>query len=446
MNNIRNVESINDAELNAGIIGGLSAGSWHEEYKDSAWVFLGGFSYELSEGDIICVMSQWGEIEDINLVRDKATNKSKGFAFIKYEDHRSCILAVDNFNGMKLLGRTLRCDHVEEYRLPKEVREKEMEALENDPEARVDIGPGHAYKNTELATEHDVNRGVDLWRQPKSAEPAREPSNADDDGELKQKKHKKDKKDKNEQKEKKHKHEKKEKHERHEKDEKKPERHARDDDDRQVRNGKTGELESTERTESRPEEHLRDSRDRRDRHDRDRSRSRDRGDRSRDGDRRSDGGSRRRADSRDRGHSRDRDRDRQGRRDRSPERRRDDSRDRRSRERGTDRDRDREDRRPAGTSVPSAASAAPNTTSTAISGRTAAPFTSNSAGAAPFATGAVASWRGNRDPSASTAPVYATAGGVLGKRPLDSKAAPAPGAVPKRDQAPSGIAGASRVR
>jgi RNA-binding motif X-linked protein 2 len=152
MNNIRNVESINEQELNAGIIGGLSKGSWHEEYKESAWVFFGGFPYELSEGDIICVMSQWGEIEDINLVRDKATNKSKGFAFVKYEDNRSTILAVDNFNGMKLLGRTLRCDHVQEYRLPKEVREKEMEALEDNPDGHVEIGPGHAYKHIELAT------------------------------------------------------------------------------------------------------------------------------------------------------------------------------------------------------------------------------------------------------------------------------------------------------
>ena len=36
---------------------------------------------------------------DINLVRDKTTGKSKGFAFLAYEDQRSTILAVDNFNG-----------------------------------------------------------------------------------------------------------------------------------------------------------------------------------------------------------------------------------------------------------------------------------------------------------------------------------------------------------
>lgn len=206
MNNIKNVESITEQELNAGIFGGLSKGSWHEKYKDSAWVFLGGFPFELSEGDIICVMSQWGEIEDINLVRDKLTNKSKGFAFIKYEDNRSTILAVDNFNGTKLLGRTLRCDHVEEYRLPKEVREKELEALEEDPEGRVEIGPGHAYKNAELADEHNVSKGVDLWKKP-----AENVTDNEKYSEERQSKHKKDKKEKKEKKDKKVKKEKKDK-------------------------------------------------------------------------------------------------------------------------------------------------------------------------------------------------------------------------------------------
>ena len=79
-------------------------------------------------------MSQWGEIEDINLVRDKATNKSLGYAFLKYENQKSTILAVDNFNGITLLKRTLRVDHVERYKLPKDIRDKENEMLEENPD------------------------------------------------------------------------------------------------------------------------------------------------------------------------------------------------------------------------------------------------------------------------------------------------------------------------
>lgn len=36
------------------------------------------------------------------MVRDKATGKPRGFAFICYEDQRSTILAVDNLNGIKV--------------------------------------------------------------------------------------------------------------------------------------------------------------------------------------------------------------------------------------------------------------------------------------------------------------------------------------------------------
>ena len=44
-----------------------------------------------------------GEIVNINLVRDKATGKPKGFCFLAYEDQRSTVLAVDNLNGFKVL-------------------------------------------------------------------------------------------------------------------------------------------------------------------------------------------------------------------------------------------------------------------------------------------------------------------------------------------------------
>jgi RNA-binding motif X-linked protein 2 len=128
-------------------------------------VYIGGLSYELSEGDIICVMSQWGEIEDINLIRDKETNKSMGFAFLKYENQKSTILAVDNFNGISVLGRILRCDHVEQYKLPKDIREREEEKLEENPFLDVIIGPGHAYQNKEMENDFSITKGEDLWSQ-----------------------------------------------------------------------------------------------------------------------------------------------------------------------------------------------------------------------------------------------------------------------------------------
>ncbi|OWR44407.1 RNA-binding motif protein, X-linked 2 [Danaus plexippus] len=113
MTNVKNVLKLSERELT-----GNSKSSWHDQYKDSAWIFVGGLPYDLTEGDVICVFSQYGEIVNINLVRDKDTGRSKGFAFICYEDQRSTILAVDNLNSIKILGRTIRVDHCEQYRAP----------------------------------------------------------------------------------------------------------------------------------------------------------------------------------------------------------------------------------------------------------------------------------------------------------------------------------------
>ena len=86
-------------------------GSWHADYRDTAYIYIGGLSFDLSEGDIITIFSQFGEPVYINLVRDKETGKSKGFAFLKYEDQRSTDLAVDNLGGATVLGRVLKVDH-----------------------------------------------------------------------------------------------------------------------------------------------------------------------------------------------------------------------------------------------------------------------------------------------------------------------------------------------
>ena len=46
--------------------------------------------------------NRYGEIVNINLVRDKKTGKPKGFCFLAYEEQRSTVLAVDNLNGFKV--------------------------------------------------------------------------------------------------------------------------------------------------------------------------------------------------------------------------------------------------------------------------------------------------------------------------------------------------------
>ncbi|EFJ40351.1 hypothetical protein VOLCADRAFT_69624, partial [Volvox carteri f. nagariensis] len=123
---IKNTQKATKREIEAGI---QDSASWHAQFKHSAYVFAGGLDYELTEGDLLAVFSQYGEIVDLNLIRHKDTGKSKGFAFIAYEDQRSTILAVDNLNGAKVVGRTIRVEHVDNYKKRKaEVRLAKLKA------------------------------------------------------------------------------------------------------------------------------------------------------------------------------------------------------------------------------------------------------------------------------------------------------------------------------
>jgi RNA-binding motif protein, X-linked 2 len=125
---------------------------------DSAYIFIGGLPYGLTEGDLITIFSQsvysaiicilpvlkasnrYGEIMDVNMPRDKDTGKTRGFGFVMYEDQRSTVLAVDNLNGGKILDRTIRVDHVKNYKQAKvkgedgEYREREEQSLNAKPE------------------------------------------------------------------------------------------------------------------------------------------------------------------------------------------------------------------------------------------------------------------------------------------------------------------------
>uniref|UniRef100_A0A3Q3KRI5 RRM domain-containing protein n=1 Tax=Monopterus albus TaxID=43700 RepID=A0A3Q3KRI5_MONAL len=53
---VKLINELNEREANLGV---SETVSWHTEYKDSAWLFVGGFPYDLTEGDIICVFSQY---------------------------------------------------------------------------------------------------------------------------------------------------------------------------------------------------------------------------------------------------------------------------------------------------------------------------------------------------------------------------------------------------
>ena len=176
-----NQVKMNEKELEMGLSG--TKNSWHQEYKDSAWVFLGGLPYEMTEGDIICMFSQYGEPVHINLIRDHNTGKSKGFGFLCYMDQRSTVLAVDNLNAVKVLGRIIRVDHIHQYKLPKDLEKldadkrklfeegcapKELSPSGDDEESEEEIIPHVKVKKEKKKKKEKKNKKKKSRRQSES--------------------------------------------------------------------------------------------------------------------------------------------------------------------------------------------------------------------------------------------------------------------------------------
>ncbi|KAK3695850.1 hypothetical protein B0T22DRAFT_456332 [Podospora appendiculata] len=108
MNQIRAIQALNKREIENGV---PPSASWHVDYRDTAYVYFGGLPFDLTEGDVITIFSQFGEPVFLKLARDKETGKSKGYGWLKYEDQRSTDLAVDNLGGAEIAGRLVRVDH-----------------------------------------------------------------------------------------------------------------------------------------------------------------------------------------------------------------------------------------------------------------------------------------------------------------------------------------------
>lgn len=52
-------------------------------------MFVGGIKDDMEEDDLRAVFEQFGPINSIDIIKDKQTQKLRGFAFISFDDHDS---------------------------------------------------------------------------------------------------------------------------------------------------------------------------------------------------------------------------------------------------------------------------------------------------------------------------------------------------------------------
>ncbi len=70
-------------------------------------LYVGNLSFNTSESELQTVFSAHGEVEEVAVITDRETGRSRGFAFVTMRDDNAARAAIDAMNGKELDGRAL---------------------------------------------------------------------------------------------------------------------------------------------------------------------------------------------------------------------------------------------------------------------------------------------------------------------------------------------------
>lgn len=70
-------------------------------------LYVGNLSFGTTEGDLQRLFSAYGTVTSCNLIMDRMTGKSRGFAFVEMSSPAEAAKAISEMHGKECDGRTL---------------------------------------------------------------------------------------------------------------------------------------------------------------------------------------------------------------------------------------------------------------------------------------------------------------------------------------------------
>lgn len=71
-------------------------------------IYVGNMSYDTTEEDLRIACEAFGKVESVNIIKDKFSGQSKGFAFVEMPSKAEGQTAIDGLNDKELNERTLK--------------------------------------------------------------------------------------------------------------------------------------------------------------------------------------------------------------------------------------------------------------------------------------------------------------------------------------------------
>ena len=70
-------------------------------------LFVGNLSFDTTENDLQDAFAAFGSVTEANLMMDRTTNRSRGFAFVTMSTAEEAQKAIEGMNGKDMGGRAL---------------------------------------------------------------------------------------------------------------------------------------------------------------------------------------------------------------------------------------------------------------------------------------------------------------------------------------------------
>ena len=70
-------------------------------------IFVGNLDFSATESSVRSLFEPYGKVDRVNLVTDRDTGRSRGFAFVEMSDASQADQAIAALNGANLDGRNL---------------------------------------------------------------------------------------------------------------------------------------------------------------------------------------------------------------------------------------------------------------------------------------------------------------------------------------------------
>jgi RNA recognition motif-containing protein len=71
-------------------------------------IYVGNLSYDTGENDLRTAFEEFGTVDDVKIIIDRYSNRSKGFGFVEMSSEEEGKKAISELNGKELHGRELK--------------------------------------------------------------------------------------------------------------------------------------------------------------------------------------------------------------------------------------------------------------------------------------------------------------------------------------------------